>query len=113
MSRYIKDLGAYSYEDAVKYMNDESPLLVVDSSGEEIEVREPNAKLFLREHDVYISLIYLRAVIMKEKGISKSQREFNDCFKKIYPGAAYLSCAHRELYVKARLIGDKVRFIDG
>lgn len=110
--RYLKEHGAFTYPDAVKFFNGSTPLASVDTDGNEIIIQDSNAVQYLRDHDIYISMIYLKALLNRNQMFLKSQREFNDMFRKIYPQATYISCAQREQYVKGRLSGNKLIFAD-
>ena len=108
----LKQKGIFNFDDAVKYFQASSTISVIDENGDDCSITESNAIQYLRNKDVYISLIYLRTLMTKSMQIGTSQREFNDMFKKIYPNASYASCAQREQYVLCRLMGNKIRFID-
>ena len=63
-------------------------------------VNEPNCKQYMMGHDIYVSLPYLRALLLRKTNTQYTQREFNDMFKKIFANANYMNCAQREQYVR-------------
>lgn len=112
LSDYMKDLHVYTFEEMVKYLNSQSIITVTNELGEETEISIDNAELFLKDHDVYVSLIYLRSILIRKTSFNKPQRDFNDMFKKIYPYATIIQLSHRESYVKVRYIGGRILFND-
>lgn len=108
----LKPNGVFGFEQAVRYFKGTTKMVVVGADMEEDTIDESNVRLFFADKDFYVSLIYLRSLAMKLTKVQiGSQREFNDNFKKIFPGASYYACSKRELYVRMRLIGNKLRFV--
>ena len=107
----MENVGANSYDKCIYYMSSYTPVTVMDSDGNEILVNELNCRQYMMNHDIYVSLPYLRAMMSRHTNTQYTQREFNDMFKKVFPTANYISCAQRETYVRMRLVGDKIKFV--
>ena len=112
-TRELGERGIIDFQKFVKFANETTSITSVNSEGEEFTYEESSIKLYLQSHDIFISLPYLRALMTKYTFTSRSQREFNDMFKKVFPTAKYLTCARKEPYVKARMFNGRIRFVDG
>lgn len=108
----MKDQRVFNWDDMLKFLNGTSKQHITNEFGDDIEIDMPNYELYMKDHDLYISLIYLKAIMSRFGDTGKSQRDFNDMFKKIYPYAHIIPLSHREQYVKVRMIAGKVRFVD-
>lgn len=104
--------GTGDFDTCVKYFIDSTEYPIIDTDGNESSIVEPNMQQYFKDKDAYVSLVYLRALFMKNTAFMGSQREFNDMFKKIYPNASYMLCAQRENYVRIRLVNNKIRFVE-
>ena len=107
----MENLDANTYDKCIYYMASSTPITFTDSDGNETTVNEPNCKQYMMGHDIYVSLPYLRALLLRKTNTQYTQREFNDMFKKIFTNANYMNCAQREQYVRMRLVGDKIKFV--
>lgn len=86
-----------------------------DSDGNEIHAVEVKGITFLRDHDIYVSLEYLRA-LMKIKhpySIKDNALTFNDSFRKALGIARTPNLALNKAYVRVRLKGaNRLEFLN-
>lgn len=112
MTQEIKEEGVFDYDGFVTWSKQSKSVPGTDEDGNDVQVEVPNWQSYMSSHDMFISLIYLKSLMARYSSAgAKPQRDFNDMFKRIYAYAYYTSEAHREAYVKCRLINGKIRFV--
>lgn len=108
----MKRLGVFSFEGLVKYANGTSEIISINDDGEEVTYEENNMVLYLNSNDIFISLNYLNAMLKLHTGKHRSQRDFNEMFKKVFPNPKYSQNGKKDTCVKARLVQGRLRFVD-
>lgn len=98
------------YLSMVKYLTGSRKDEIVDANGDVIKVTVNNWMEFLSERTIYISTKLLRAMLQRYASTFKQQRKFTEEFIKIYPNARVIQ-KNGVTYVRAKLIGQKIKFI--
>jgi hypothetical protein len=112
LTEELKKEGVFDYDKFSEWLMMSKPTAGADEDGNDVMIDVPNWQQYMTDHDLFISLIYLKALMARFSSMGlKPQRDFNDMFRKIYTYAYYTSEAHRESYVKCRLMNGKIRFV--
>ena len=96
-------LGVNSYNDFVKYVNTKEIISEISPDGEEIEVSQIQGINYLRNNDIFVSLEYLYIRFASAYPTSdRTQADFPDMVRRLYPRAVIQPCHNKDRYVKLR-----------
>ena len=108
-----KEYGRVTTDELAARFVQYKELVDYDSEGNEIRAQEMVGVTFFGENDLYISLEYLRGVVKHISPVfTRSPADFNNDFRKALNIKHTPRLSGNRPYVKARLIGGKVRFLD-
>lgn len=103
-----------TWQELAKQFKSFDTLTDYDADGNEIHAIEMKGITFLRDHDLYVSLEYLRSLmkIAQPYAVKDNGYKFNEIFRKALNIRKTLRLAQNKAYVRIRLRGTKVDFLN-
>lgn len=115
MASFVKDeFECTSWQDLSKKFKAYEQLTGYDSDGNEIYANEMVGVSFFRNHDMYVSLDYLRAIVKVARPytIKDNGYTFNESFRKALNIKRSPRFAQNKSYVRIRMKGNRVEFLN-
>lgn len=116
VSPEVQSVGSFAtWEELAADFKVRETLTDYDSDGNEIHAVEVKGITFLRDHDIYVSLDYLRALMKAKRpyAIKDNGSSFNDNFRKALGITRTRNIASNKAYVRVRLKGaNRLEFLN-
>lgn len=108
-----QDYGKKSCKELATILRQYSNIVDYDQDGNEMTIREMNGIRFFEQNDLYISIDYLRSLVkLLKPQLVTDNRTFVEDFGKTFKLKKIPKIANNRQYVKARLLGRKVKFVN-